>query len=179
MPPILRGVSFQTNFFIIKKLFQMKNSLMLLLSGLLFCTPSFSQTAAQEAIKKVCIAESQAVSDLDYEAYAACHVQTADEQLVYNTPNGTYGVKIGWDSISKTVKGWLKGGKKENVSKISGDNFTIVIHDDMAFAAYDGRAQKVADGKITRMRENRTLLYSAGQWKILAVQVFIDYPSGK
>ena len=157
----------------------MKHSCMLILIGLRLCTPSFSQSAEQEAIKKVCIAESQAVSDLDYEAYAACHVQTADEQLVYNNPNGTYGVTIGWDSISKTVKGWIKSGKKEDISKISGDNFTIVIHGDMAFAAYDGRAQKVANGKTTRMRENRTLLYTAGQWKILAVQVYIDYPSGK
>ncbi len=157
----------------------MKNAFILIIGGLLFCTPSFSQTAEQEAIKKVCIAESQAVSDFDYEAYAACHVQTADEQLVYNNPKGTYGVTIGWDSISKTVKGWLKSGKKENVSKVSGDNFTIVIHGDMAFAAYDGHVQKVADGKTTRLRENRTLLYSSGQWKILAVQVYIDYSSGK
>ena len=133
----------------------------------------------EEAIKKVCIAESQAFSDLDYDAYASYHVQSADDQLVYNNPNGTYGVKIGWDTISKTVKSWIQSGKKENVSKISGDNFTIVIHGDMVFAAYDGRAQKVANGKTTRMRENRTLLYTAGQWKILAVQVFIDYSSGK
>ena len=138
-----------------------------------------SVKSAEEAIKKVCLAESQAFSDLDYEAYAAYHVQSADDQLVYNNPNGTYGAKIGWDSISKTVKSWIQSGKKENVSKISGDNFTIVIHGDMAFATYDGRAQKVANGKTTRMRENRTLLYTAGQWKILAVQVFIDYSSGK
>ena len=151
----------------------------LLAIAAVLCFPSFSQTADhQAAIKKVCIAESQAVSDLDYEAYAACHVQTADEQLVYNNPNGTYGVTIGWDSISKTVKGWLKSGKKEDISKIFGDNFTIVIHGDMAFVAYDMRSQK-ADGKTTRTRQNQTLLYSAGQWKILAVQVYVDYSSGK
>lgn len=157
----------------------MKNAFILIIGGLLFCTPSFSQTAEQETIKKVCIAESQAFSDLDYAAYASYHVQSADDQLVYNNPNGTYGAKISWDTISKTVKSWIQSGKKENVSKVSGDNFTIVIHGDMAFAAYDGRYQKVADGKITRLRENRTLLYSSGQWKILAVQVFIDYTSGK
>ena len=133
----------------------------------------------EAAIKTVCIAESQAFSDLNFDAYAAYHVQSADDQLVYNRPNGTYGAKIGWDTISRVVKGWIQSGKKENVSKVSGDNFTIVIHGNMAFAAYDGRTQKVADGKTTRLRENRTLLYSAGQWKILAVQVYIDYPSGK
>ncbi len=133
----------------------------------------------EAAIKKVCIAESQAFSDLDFDAYAAYHVQSADDQLVYNRPNGTYGAKIGWDTISRVVKGWIQAGKKEDVSKVSGDNFTIVIHGDMAFAAYDGRTQKVADGKTTRLRENRTLLYTAGQWKILAVLVYIDYSSGK
>ena len=160
-------------------LFSNRSYWLLALAAVL-CFPSFSQTADQQAaIKKVCIAESQAFADLDFDAYAAYHVQSADDQLVYNNPNGTYGAKIGWDTISRVVKGWIQSGKKENVSKISGDNFTIVIHGDMAFAAYDGRAQKVADGKTTRMRENRTLLYSAGQWKILAVQVYIDYPSGK
>lgn len=139
-------------------------------------TPSVK--SAEEAIKKVCIAESQAFSDLDYDAYAAYHVQSADEQLVYNNPNGTYRARVSWDTISKAVKGWIQAGKKEDISKISGDNFTIVIHGDMAFAAYDMRSQK-ADGKTTRARQNQTLLYSAGQWKILAVQVFIDYTSGK
>ena len=162
-----------------KKYLFSNRSYFLLAIAVLLCFPSFSQTTEQEAIKKVCIAESQAFSDLDYDAYAAYHVQTADEQLVYHGDKGTYAARIGWDTISKAVKGWIKSGKKEDISKISGDNFTIVIHGDMAFAAYDGRAQKVADGKITRMRENRTLLYSAGQWKILAVLVFIDYSSGK
>ena len=137
-----------------------------------------AQNKEEEAIKKVCIAESQAFADLDYEAYASYHAQTADEQLVLNSPNGTYNVKVGWDSISTTVKKWILAGKKDNVKKVFGDNFTIVIHGDMAFAAYDGRVQN-ADGKIVRMRENRTLLYMNTQWKILAVQVFIDYTSGK
>lgn len=117
----------------------MKNAL--LLFCFLYLTTQLSAQAPsvnadEEAIKKVCIAESQAYADLDYDAYASYHTQSADEQLVLNNPNGTYSSRVGWDSISTAVKRQIQAGKKENVSKVFGDNFTIVIHGDMAFAAF-------------------------------------------
>ena len=115
----------------------MKNITLLLIFTLSINLLS-AQNKEEEAIKKVCIAESQAFAYLDYDAYASYHAQTADEQLVLNNPNGTYSAKVGWDSISTTVKKWIKAGKKDNVKKVFGDNFTIVIYGDMAFAAYDG-----------------------------------------
>jgi hypothetical protein len=47
-----------------------------------------------------------------------------------------------------------------------------------AFVSFDRTSQN-AEGKITKIREYRTLLHSKGQWKILAVQAYVDYPSGK
>jgi ketosteroid isomerase-like protein len=155
----------------------MKNCILLFILTLSISLLS-AQNKEEEAIKKVCIAESQAYADLDYDAYASYHTQSADEQLVLNNPNGTYSSRVGWDSISTVVKRQIQAGKKENVSKVFGDNFTIVIHGDMAFAAYDGSVQR-ANSKTLKMRENRTLIFTAGQWKILAVQVFIDYTSVK
>ncbi|MDX1941312.1 MAG: hypothetical protein SFU99_12220 [Saprospiraceae bacterium] len=137
----------------------------------------FAQYAAEEAIKKVCIAETQAYIDFDFDTWASYHVQSADEQLAWNNPDGTYGAQSGWKEIGDGMKAWFKEAKKENL-KASQDNFTYMIHGEMAFVAYDASVQN-AEGKTTRSREYRTLLYRNGHWKILAVQAFVDYPSGK
>ncbi len=155
----------------------MKNALLLISGILLLCTPVFSQTADQEAIKKVCFAETRAYLDLDYDAWASYHVQSADEQLAWNNPDGTYGAQTGWTTISEGMKAWFKEAKKEDI-KLTTDHFTIVIQGDMAFVACDSAHQNAA-GKTTKVRDFKTLLRSNGQWKLLAVQAFIDYNSGK
>ena len=144
---------------------------------LLFCSAVSAQTADQEAIKKVCLAETQAYIDFDYDTWASYHVQSADEQLAWNNPDGTYGAQSGWETISEGIKVWFKEAPKEYV-KVSSDHFAFVIQGDMAFVAYDSGHLNTA-GKTTLLRDYRTLLRSKGQWKILAVQVFVDHNSGK
>jgi ketosteroid isomerase-like protein len=158
------------------KLSKMK-SFILILGALLFCAQTFSQTADQEAIKKVCIAETKAFTDFDFEAYASYHVQSADDQLTVNKPDGSFGSESGWETISKGMKDYFQTAKKGNV-KLSSENFTFVIHGDMAFACYNASSQNT-EGKTTLAKEFRTLLKINGQWKILAVQAFINHPSGK
>lgn len=143
----------------------------------MFHVYAFGQTSEQEALKKVCLAETQAYLDFDFETWASYHIQSVDEQLAWNNPDGTYGSQSGWKEISEGIKVWFKEAKKEDI-KPSQDNFTYVIHGDMAFVAYDTSAQN-AEGKTTRMRDYRTLVRSNGQWKILAVQAFVDHNSGK
>lgn len=155
----------------------MKKSFVSILVALLFCMQSFSQTADQDAIKKVCLGESQAYTDFNYDTWASYHVQSADEQLAWNNPDGTFGFESGWEAISNGMKDYFKTGKKETL-KLSGDNFAFVIHNDMAFVSFNRGAQN-AEGKITKLREYRTLLNKNGYWKILAVQAYVDYPSGK
>ena len=155
----------------------MKNALLFIFGIFLFSTHAFSQTADQEAIKKVCLAETRAYLDFDYDAWASYHVQSADEQLAWNNPDGTYGAQTGWTTISEGMKAWFKEGQKEDI-KLTTDHFTIVIQGDMAFVACDSAHQNAA-GKTTKVRDFKTLLRSNGQWKLLAVQAFIDYNSGK
>jgi hypothetical protein len=155
----------------------MKRSFILILGVLLFCTHAYSQTADQEAIKKVCIAETQAYVDFDYDALASYHVQSADDQLAYNTPNGAFGTKSGWETISKGLKNYFQTGKKEDV-KLSSDNYSFVIHGDMAFAWFNASSQNAA-GKTTLMKGYRALLKINGEWKILAVLAYVDHPSGQ
>ena len=155
----------------------MKKICSLILGGLLFCGYTFSQTADQKAIKKVCIAETEAYNNFDYNNWAAYHVQSADEHLAWNNPDGSFGYQSGWEAISKGMKDWFKTAQKENL-KLSSDNFTFVIHTDMAFVSYNTSSENTATGKITKKLDCKTLLRIKGQWKILAIQAYADYPSG-
>lgn len=155
----------------------MKKSFVLILAAFIFCMQSIAQTAAQEAIKKVCAAETKAYKNLDYNAWASYHVQSKDEQLSWNNPDASFGFESGWNKISNGMKDWFKTAKKDG-SKISRDNYTIVIHGDMAFATYNATT-KNTEGKEIKMREYRTLLLIDGSWKILAVQAYADYAIDK
>ena len=149
----------------------------LILITLLFCCrESFGQTAVEDAIKKVCTAETQAYLDHDYDALAKYHVQNANEQLTWNSPDGSYGFESGWQKISEGLKEWFKSKKED--SKVLNDNFSFTIKGEMAFVAYNSKVQK-ADGKTSESRENRTLLLMNGTWKILAVQAYANHNSGK
>jgi ketosteroid isomerase-like protein len=158
------------------KLSNMK-SFILILGALLFCAQTFSQTADEEAIKKVCIAETQAYVDFDYDALASYHVQSADDQLALNKADGSFSSISGWEAISKALKNYFQTSKKEPV-KLASDNFTFVIHGDMAFACYNASSQNT-EGKTSVSKEFRTLLKINGQWKILSVLVYGDHTSGK
>lgn len=122
--------------------------------ALLLCAHCFAQTQTTEedAIKKICLAETIAYANLDYNAWASYHVQSKDEQLNWNEPNASFGFQSGWDEISTGMKDWFKTAKKED-TKISSDNYTIVIRGDMAFAAYSTSTQTTA-GKTTKLRES-------------------------
>ena len=155
----------------------MKKLFFLILGSLLISVQTFSQAADQEAIKKTCLAETQAFYNRDYNSWASYHVQSADEQLNWNKPDSSFGFQSGWNEISKGMEDWFKTAEKDN-SKISSDNFTIVIRGNMAFAAYNANAVNI-NGTIKHSRENRTLLKINNQWKILAVEAYLEYPRKK
>lgn len=155
----------------------MKKSSTLLLAFLLTYVFSFAQTKEQEAIKKVCLAETDAYNKFDYDTWASYHVQTEDEQLSWNNADGSFGFQSGWKEISTAMKDWFKTAAKENL-KQSTDNFMFIIHGDIAFVSYNTTSQK-ADGKTTNIRDYKTLLNVKGQWKILTVQNYADYSARK
>ena len=148
-----------------------------LLGSLFFCVQAFCQSTNQEAIKKVCLAETQAFNKHNYDSWASYHVQSADEQLNWNTADSSFGFQSGWNEISKAMKEWFKTAKDDN-SKLSNDNYSIVERGNMAFAAYNAKAIS-PDGVTRRSRENRTLLKVGGQWKIVAVEAYLEYPREK
>ncbi len=154
----------------------MKNSFTLLLAALC-CAFATAQTADHDAIKKVCYEESMAYHARDFEKWASYHVQSAEADLAYNNPDGSFGYDAGWEKLGAGMKEWFRTAEKEEM-KLTNSNFTFLIQGNMAFVAYDSDNLN-AQGKTMKLREYRTLLRSDGQWKILSVQVFINYLSGK
>lgn len=155
----------------------MKKIFILILGGLLLYGQAFSQTAEQETLKKICIGEAQAYEKLDYNTWASYHVQSADEQLSWNNPDGSFGTQLGWDAISNGMKEWFGAAKKENL-KTTSDNFNFIIRGDMAFVSYSSSSLNEA-GKTMKKRDFKTLLKSKGQWKILAIESYADHASVK
>lgn len=155
----------------------MKKTYFFIVGLLLFCANSYSQTAEEDAIKKVCIAQTQAYADFDYEALASYHVQSAEDLLAWNTPNGAFGTQTGWENIRKSLKYYFQTGKKQYL-KSSSENYHFIIHGDMAFVWFDYSTQTEA-GKTTLMKGYRSMLKINGQWKILAVLAYVDHTPGK
>ncbi len=143
----------------------MKHLLTLALA-LLLAFPAFAQTP-EEAIKKVCLAETQAWLDADLNAWVATHAQHENETLVWVAPDGSAGNMVGWTDIYKAIKEDAATAKKKS-SKLVDDNFKFIIQGSMAFAMYD-QSVTDADGKVTKSREHRTMILKDGQWKIAAV----------
>lgn len=155
----------------------MKNLLTLIFGGLLLCGHAVAQTADQQAIKQICYEESMAYHARDFEKWASYHVQSAEADLAYNNPDGSFGFDSGWEKLSAGMKEWLRTAEKEEMT-LTNTNFTFLIRGDMAFAAYDSDNLN-AQGKTMMLREYRTLLRIEGQWKVLAIQVYGNHLSGK
>lgn len=73
----------------------------------------------------------EAYVNMDYNIWASCHVQSPEEQLAWNNPEGSFGAESGWEKISNGMKDWFKTATKETL-KQSGDNYIFVIRGAMA-----------------------------------------------
>ena len=155
----------------------MKNLLTLIFGGLLLCGHTIAQNDDQQTIMQICYEESMAYHARDYEKWASYHVQSAEADLAYNNPDGSFGFDSGWEKLGAGMKEWLRTAEKEEM-KLTNSNFSFVIRGDMAFVAYDSDNLN-AQGKTMKLREYRTLLRSDGQWKVLAIQVYGNHLSGK
>lgn len=146
----------------------MKHLLTLALA-LLFTLPVTAQSA-EEAIKKVCLAETQAWLDADFNAWVATHAQHENETLAWTNEDGSNQHLIGWDNIYKVIKNAAATAQKSS-GKLAADNFKTIVQGSMAFAMYDQSLTDAA-GKVSRSREHRVLTLKDGQWKIVAVMAF-------
>jgi hypothetical protein len=155
----------------------MKKSFILIIGLLCFTTLSYSQNKEQTEIKKVCLAETKAFTEFDFDGVASYHVKNEEAQFAFNTAEGSFTITYGWETFSEALKEYFKNSKKESVT-LTSDNFRNVIKGKMAFVSYDAISTTAA-GVKTISKEYRTMLKIKGQWKILAEQVYFDFKKGK
>lgn len=153
----------------------MKHLLTLALA-LFLALPAFAQTP-EEAIKKVCLAETQAWLDNDLNAWAATHAQHENETAAWTNDDGSNQHLVGWANIYPVVKD-MAATMQKNPSKLAADNFKTIVQGSMAFAMYDQSLTDAA-GKVSKSREHRVLVLKDGQWKIAAVMAFYEMAAAK
>lgn len=150
----------------------------LLLFALFAFSPLFAQNldtpAERAAIQKVCMAETQAWLDKDMAAYAAAHLQSEQEVLIWNNDDGSYGSFSGWKAIEAAIREDIKTSKR-STDKLMLENVQFTMSGNMAFVVYD-QILTASDGKVQKSREHRVLLHDAkGGWKIQAMMAFWNY----
>ncbi|MBL7826600.1 MAG: nuclear transport factor 2 family protein [Saprospiraceae bacterium] len=127
-------------------------------------------TDVQEAIKKVLREETQAYMDGDIAKWTSLHSHDPNETVIWNESNFSYGGFDSWAAMAVwAIDDFSKRGKFTD--KLSYDNYKFTIRSNMAFVIYDQTSTSV-DGKITKTREHRVLVWQDGQWKIQAVMVY-------
>lgn len=146
--------------------------LSVILHGQLFC-----QNKDEDEIKKVCLAETEAYDNFDFDKIASFHVKGPTDQITWNNADGSFGYHIGWDSFAKGLKEWFATAKKEKTER-STDNFLYYISGDFAVVSYS-TLSKNEQGEITKIRDHKTLKRIKGQWKILVIQTYTDFSSIK
>lgn len=138
-------------------------------------TSAKAQNPAEEAIKKVCINETAAYLNHNFEALASYHVQSKEDILIVNTSDGGFSLKTGWKDISNDLTNYFSSSAKDS-STIERNNYIIKVSGQMAFVSYDSK-WKSPEGKITTIHEFRTMKKINNLWKIFAVQAYINYRS--
>jgi hypothetical protein len=131
--------------------------------------------AERERIRQVCMAETQAFLDLNYDAWAAAHYQGEGCDMSWNSPEGTYNNASGWENMTATAKNYMQSATKDT-GKLSQTNYSYLIRGDMAYVSFDQSVAHPKD-KTHKWREYRVLLYDAVDktWKIYAMLAFADY----
>ncbi len=151
----------------------MKNALLLgcicLLSTHLVAQ-SPAMTPTEEAIKKACMAETQAWLDNDMEAWAATRLQSGQDLQVWTNPDGSVGQLSTWKTIGDTIREWAKSSKK-SAAKLVDENFRFTIHGDMAFVSFD-QTMIQPDGTVSKSHDQRLMILTGSGWKIQAAMAF-------
>lgn len=154
----------------------MKNILLPMLVALWFCQPARAQNSHdtpsdRAAIEKICAAETQAWLDNDFEAWAALHLKSEQDILIYSNEDGSMGQLLGWPTLEATIREAAKTGQKQP-DKLLNENFQFTIRCDMAFVAYD-QTLTGPDGKTHRSREHRVLIFDPAKgWLIQSVMAY-------
>ena len=148
-------------------------------AGLLLPVVSRAQSRAdKEAVKNVILAETDMFFARDYAGWAATFVPAPNAIQIWNNDDGSYTHALGWETINKNVKAFMKDHPEADNTPLWRENFTYRFYGDAAFVTFD---KYMGDRDTAKpIKEIRVVEKHDGQWKIVCVAAFVDYlpPAG-
>lgn len=132
-----------------------------------FCSVFAQSTQDEKAIIALVNKAYQALLDRDWETYTDtwAHEKTASRIGISGEDVSELN---GWENIEEMYLTGLKNNPEPGKTVFEYRNFTILVKDDIAWAAFD-KYLKVENEMEKRTREYRRLIKQEGVWKVLTL----------
>lgn len=132
-----------------------------------------AENPEEEAIKAVLLAETDHFFARNYDGWAATFVQAPNAIQIMNAAGGSYTHALGWETISKNVREFMKSHPEPNTTRLWRENFRFRHYGDAAFVTFD---KYMGDRDKTKpVKEIRVVEKHGGEWKIVCVAAFIHH----
>lgn len=172
----------------------MKKTVMLTIGWLLFlssCQPlasdksqpapaAFDEAAETEAILNVIEQETQCYFKRDYACWQDCYTHTDYAFQAWNTPDGSFEVKVGWKDLEEKTGKFLRdnplpeGGSV--YAKVERKNLQAhFFNENLAFLVWDQYHQDRDGTKFYHSKDTRIMEKMDGRWRIANVTAYWDY----
>ena len=143
---------------------------------LIICTASFVAIAQnaptnesdEEAIKKLCIKETDAYVKRDFNAWANCYVDAPTTSLILtnNGDPGSMSESTGFQKIAKGMKEWMVVSPQSEIQVLDRSSWIIKINGNMASVSYSQFNLMVKSGAKIKSKELGVVEKINGAWKI-------------
>lgn len=135
----------------------------------------FAQSSEEAAIKGTMMAETESFFQRDYEAWAQHWVQDETTFHAWNTREGGYVVRRGWEAINENIRQYIKDHPEPNHPEFYYRNMVFSITGDVAIVHYDEYVSNKAGDAFTIAPGYKVLRKMDGQWKLAAVCSYWNY----
>jgi|GEM_PF-769260 len=143
---------------------------------LIICTASFVAIAQnaptnesdEEAIKKLCIKETDAYVKRDFNTWANCYVDAPTTSLILtnNGDPGSMSESTGFQKIAKGMKEWMVVSPQSEIQVLDRSSWIIKINGNMASVSYSQFNLMVKSGAKIKSKELGVVEKINGAWKI-------------
>ncbi|NNF35649.1 MAG: DinB family protein [Saprospiraceae bacterium] len=146
------------------------------LIAILFCFNLKSQDYAEiQEIKAVMRAETQAFFQRDYEAWKTHWVHDESVFQAWNTSEGSYVQRRGWEAVNQNVKDYIKINPSPYHNNFFQTNMVIEVEGNVASVSYYEYASNPSGDLFTKAAGFKMLRKEEGKWKLSTVASYWDY----
>jgi tetratricopeptide (TPR) repeat protein len=136
-----------------------------------------AQNADVDEVKRVIRAETETYYQRDADGWKRTWVQDSTAIRTFIT-SGSYSVALGWDRFGRGTVESLRKDPTPQAVQIDRSNYVVRIDGALAWAEFDERTT-FRDGRAPlAARQQRTLVKSNGEWRILSAGSFVGSTYG-